>query len=89
MFEIKWTEKVRNEEAHRRSRDKYLGQVKKDIEKKSHREVKELAWDRKGWGAAIYQAQDCKNMMIIPTRTVTLINVNMKTNKSTFVNFLA
>jgi hypothetical protein len=34
--------------AHRgRPRDKYLGQVKKDTGKKGHREVKELAWDRK------------------------------------------
>jgi hypothetical protein len=30
-----------------RPRDKYLGQVKKDTGKKSHREVKEIAWDRK------------------------------------------
>jgi hypothetical protein len=36
--------------------DKYLGQVKKDTRKKSRREVKELAWDRKEWRAAVYQS---------------------------------
>jgi hypothetical protein len=39
-----------------RPKDKYLGQVKKDTGKKSHREVKELAWDRKEWGAAVYKS---------------------------------
>jgi hypothetical protein len=36
-----------------RPRDKYLGQVKKDTGKKSHREVTELAWDRKEWRNSI------------------------------------
>jgi hypothetical protein len=39
-----------------RPRDKYLGQVKKDSVKKSHREVKELAWVRNEWRAAVYQS---------------------------------
>jgi hypothetical protein len=33
-----------------------LGQVKKDTGKKSHKEVKELAWDTKKWRAAVYQS---------------------------------
>jgi hypothetical protein len=39
-----------------RPRDKYLGQIKKDTGKKSHRVVKEQAWDRKVWRAAVYQS---------------------------------
>jgi hypothetical protein len=39
-----------------RSRDKYLEKFKKDTGKKSHRDVKELAWDRKEWRAALYQS---------------------------------
>jgi hypothetical protein len=39
-----------------RPRDKYLGKVKKDTGKKSHREVKELAWDKKEWRASVYQS---------------------------------
>jgi hypothetical protein len=30
--------------------------MKKDTGKKSHREVKELAWDRKEWRTAVYQS---------------------------------
>jgi hypothetical protein len=37
------------EKVHRgRPNNKYFGQVKKDTGKKSHRELKELAWDRNG-----------------------------------------
>jgi hypothetical protein len=39
-----------------RPRNKYLGHVKKDTGKKRHREVKELAWDRKEWKAAVYRS---------------------------------
>jgi hypothetical protein len=34
--------------------DKYLGKVKKDTGKSSHREVKELAGDKKERRAAVY-----------------------------------
>jgi hypothetical protein len=37
-----------------RPRDKCMGQIKKDTGKNSHREVVELAWDRKEWRAAVY-----------------------------------
>jgi hypothetical protein len=32
-----------------------LGQFKMDTGKKSYKEVKELAWGRKEWRAALYQ----------------------------------
>jgi hypothetical protein len=45
-----------------RPRDKYLGQLGKDTEKKSHKEVKELEWDRKEWRAAEYDCNITYNM---------------------------
>jgi hypothetical protein len=48
--------KTEGKAARGRPRDKYLEQVKKDTGKKSHREVKELAWDRMEWIAEVYQS---------------------------------
>jgi hypothetical protein len=45
--------KIEGKTPRGRPGDKYLGQVQKDTGKKSHREVKELAWDRKEWRAAV------------------------------------
>jgi hypothetical protein len=39
-----------------RPRDKYLGKINKNMGKKSDREVKELAWDRKEWRGAVHQS---------------------------------
>jgi hypothetical protein len=38
-------EKIEGRAPRERPRDKCLGQIKKDARKKSHREVKGLAWD--------------------------------------------
>jgi hypothetical protein len=45
--------KIEGKSPRGRPRDKYLGEVKKDTGNKSHREVKELTWDRKEWRAAV------------------------------------
>jgi hypothetical protein len=48
--------KIEGKAPRGRPRDKFLGQVKRDTGKKNHREVKELAWDRAKWRAAVYQS---------------------------------
>jgi hypothetical protein len=48
--------KIEGKAPRGRPRDKYLGQFKKETGKKSHREVTELAQDRKEWRAAVYQS---------------------------------
>jgi hypothetical protein len=49
-------EKIEGKSPRGRPRDKYLGQVKKDRGKKSHRGMKELARNRKEWMTAVYQS---------------------------------
>jgi hypothetical protein len=48
--------KIKGKAPQGRPRDKYMGQVMNDMGKKSHREEKELASDRKEWKAAVYQS---------------------------------
>jgi hypothetical protein len=37
---------------------------KKDTGKKSHREIKELTWDKEEWSAAVSQSYDCNTIVV-------------------------
>jgi hypothetical protein len=54
--------KIQGKAPRGRPRHKHLAQVKRDMGKKSHSEVKELAWDRKEWRADGYQSKDCNTI---------------------------
>ena len=41
-----------------RPRDKYIGQIKKKVQRKRYQEVSQLALDREGWRAAVNQSKD-------------------------------
>jgi hypothetical protein len=53
-WEVQWREKLKGEPPRGRPRDKFLGKIKKDTGKKSHREVNKLAWNREERRAAVY-----------------------------------
>jgi hypothetical protein len=57
--------KIEGKAPRGRPRDMYLGQVKKDMGKKNHREVKGLAWDGKEWRAAVHQSADCNTIVVV------------------------
>jgi hydrogenase maturation factor HypE len=58
-------QKIEGKALRGRPRDKNYGQVKKDTGKKSHREVEELAWNRKEWRSAVYQSYDYNTIAVV------------------------